>query len=159
MKKIVVSICIYLLVSNGYCQQIPKWKIDDVVNFYSTKNDSTYVVNFWSTWCGPCVEEIPYLQSICTKYADKKVKLLLVSLDNRKIYGSSLQNFIKQKKITAQVVWLNETDADVYCPRIDSAWSGAIPASIIVNNKAGYKKFYETQFTKKQFEAAIKKAL
>ena len=45
-------------------QKIPSWKITDVTDYYSKKNDAVYVINFWATFCVPCVGEIPYLQSI-----------------------------------------------------------------------------------------------
>jgi thiol-disulfide isomerase/thioredoxin len=140
------------------CQSIASWKITDVVNFYSKPTDSIYVVNFWSTWCKPCIEEIPYLQSITKKYADKKVKLLLVSLDTYKSYPEKLNAFIKKHKIYSAIAWLNETDADIFCPAIDNKWSGAIPATIIVNSKTGYKNFFEEKFSPKQFELELKKA-
>jgi thiol-disulfide isomerase/thioredoxin len=159
MKKTLLIAVLFFAINDVFCQTIPKWKITDVVNYYSKKNDTTYIVNFWSTFCQPCIEEIPYLQSISKKYADKKVKLILVSLDTKSFYPQKLKTFLSNQKITAQVIWLNETNADVFCPAVDSKWSGAIPATIIVNNKKGHKQFYEEQFTPQQFEDALKAAL
>lgn len=140
-------------------QTIPSWKITDVVKYYSQKTDSIYVINFWATWCRPCVEELPYLQSITKKYADKKIKLMLVSLDLASFYPSKIQSFAKKQNITADMVWLNETDADYFCNMIDKKWSGSLPATLIVNASTGYKKFYEQQFKDEEFEREIKKAL
>lgn len=42
-------------------------------NYYSQNNDTIYIVNFWSTYCQPCIEEMPYLQSISKKYVTKKI--------------------------------------------------------------------------------------
>ncbi|MBL0144435.1 MAG: TlpA family protein disulfide reductase [Chitinophagaceae bacterium] len=159
MKRYLLLFSLYFISTGLFGQTIPKWKIDDVVKYYSKNNDTTYVINFWSTFCKPCIEEIPYLQSISKKYAAKKVKLMLVSLDIASFYPQKLKAFIKKYKFTAPVIWLNETNADFFCPAIDEKWSGAIPATIIVNNKKGYKQFYEEQFTPQQFEEALKTAL
>src|SRR5690606_6809447 len=49
--------------------------------YFQKKNDSIYVINFWATWCKPCIKELPAFEKIASEYADKKVKVLLVSLD------------------------------------------------------------------------------
>ena len=43
--------------------------------------NSTLVVNFWATWCKPCVEELPCFEELRKKYAEQNVQILLVSLD------------------------------------------------------------------------------
>jgi thiol-disulfide isomerase/thioredoxin len=159
MKKEAILIAIFFIMYTVQGQTIPKWKITDVVDYYSKNNDSIYIINFWSTYCQPCIEEIPYLQRISKQYEAQKVKLVLVSLDVASFYPKKLKSFVSKRKFTAQVVWLNETNADIFCPAIDAKWSGAIPATIIVNNKKGYKQFYEEQFTPSQFEEAVKAAL
>lgn len=159
MKYTVVILLFCLLSLMSQSQTIPKLKIQDVVNYYTKNNDTTYVINFWSTYCQPCIEEMPYLQSISKKYATKKVKLVFVSLDAKSFYPKKLIAFLKKKKITTSVIWLNETNADIFCPAVDEKWSGAIPATIIVHNKKGYKQFYEKQFTPQQFETSLKQAL
>jgi len=103
--------------------------------------------------------EMPHLQSITKKYADKKVKLLLVSLDFPSFYPDKIKAVAKKKNIKADIAWLDETDADYFCNAVDKRWSGSIPATIIVNAATGYKEFYEQQFMKKEFEEALKKAI
>ena len=85
MKYTIVILLFCLLSLMSQSQTIPKWKIQDVVNFYTKNNDTTYVVNFWSTYCQPCIEEMPYLQSISKKYAANRVKLVFVSLDAKSL--------------------------------------------------------------------------
>lgn len=140
-------------------QSIPKWKMDDVVRSFSAQNDTTYVVNFWATFCKPCIEEIPGFISTTAKYKDKKVKLLLVSLDLPSYVAVRLPAFIKKNNFNADHVWLNETDADFFCPKIDARWSGAIPATIIVNNETGYKKFAEDQISAEDLEKYLNQAI
>ncbi|MFT3679303.1 MAG: TlpA disulfide reductase family protein [Ferruginibacter sp.] len=160
MKKILMLVSIAFTVSAVQAQsKLPSWKITDVVNYYSRQTDTVYVVNFWGTFCKPCVAELPFMQSITKKYADKKVKLLLVSLDLKAYYPARILKFAKEHDINASIVWLNETDADYFCNMIDKKWSGSIPATLFVNPVTGYKKFMEQEFKPEEFEAELQKAI
>ena len=140
-------------------QNIPAVKITEVVKLYSNSSDSTYVINFWATFCKPCIAELPHLQSISTKYKNDKVKLVLVSLDLASFYPKQIASFAKQHGVLADVLWLNETDADYFCTLIDQQWSGAIPATLIVRPATGYKKFFEAELTAEEFERELQLAL
>lgn len=148
-----------MLVAVAKSQTIAKWKIEDVVKSFSANNDTVYVVSFWATFCKPCNEEIPDFIRLTNKYKTQKIKLLLVSLDLPSYVAVRLPAFIKKNKYKTNHVWLSETDADRFCPMIDEKWSGAIPATIIVNNKSGYRKFFEDQISAEDFEKAIKEAI
>ena len=139
-------------------QTIPSWKITRLEDYIST-SDSVLVINFWATFCKPCIEEIPYFESTVNKYKDKKVKLLLVSLDLKDEYPKNIQSFAAKNNYTSQIVWLNETNADYFCPKVDKAWSGGIPATLIINNKSGYRKFFEDELKPEEFETELKKAI
>lgn len=153
-----ILVLLFAATFSAKSQNIPSWKISDVVN-YMNKSDSVLVVSFWATFCKPCVEEIPYLESISNKYKNQKVKLLLVSLDLKNFYPTRIHDFAKKNNYSSQIVWLNETNADYFCPKIDKSWSGAIPSTVIINRKTGYKKFFEEQIKPGQFEQELKKAL
>lgn len=139
-------------------QNIPSWKIKDVVR-YAEESDSVLVINFWATFCKPCIEEIPYLESISKKYINQKVKVLLVSLDLPSYFPAKIKSFVKKNNYSSHIVWLNETNADYFCPMIDKSWSGSLPTTYIVNTKKGYKKLIEDKMSPQQFEAELKKAL
>jgi thiol-disulfide isomerase/thioredoxin len=139
-------------------QSIPKWKITDLEE-YIKKSDTPVVVNFWATYCGPCIKEIPYFQEIAKKYKDKGVKLLLVSLDFKESFPDKISSFADKRKITSQIVWLDETNADYFCPKVDSKWSGVMPATLFINNKKGHHSFFEEEMSKEKFETEIKKIL
>jgi thiol-disulfide isomerase/thioredoxin len=115
---------------------------------YIRNSDHPLLVNFWATYCKPCVAEIPYFQEEVKKYKD--LELLLVSLDLPDYYPARIASFAKRMNFTASIIWLNETNADYFCPLIDKSWSGGIPSSLLVNNKKAYKKFFERQLTQAQ---------
>ncbi len=159
--KLIRNFILFLLftgISSAKAQFIPSWKITEVEQLMN-KSDSVLVISFWATFCKPCIEEIPYLQNISNKYKDEKVKLLLVSLDLAAFYPNKIEAFAEKHNFTSQIVWLNETNADHFCPKIDESWSGAIPATLIINNKTGYKKFVEEQMKPEEFEMELMKAI
>lgn len=120
-------------------------------------DDSVYVVNFWATWCAPCVKELPYFEKLHSEYKNRKVKVLLVSLDMNKQVETSLLPFVKKKKLQSEVVHLHDPDADAWISKVDPSWSGALPATVIYSKNQ--RKFYEQSFTYEQLEAEVKQLL
>jgi len=137
-------------------QSIPKWKITDLEE-YIAKSDTPVIVNFWATYCVPCIKEIPYFQEVVKQYEEKGVKLLLVSLDFRESFPDKISSFADKRKFTSPIVWLDETDADYFCPKVDSTWSGVMPATLFINNKKGHRSFFEEEMSKEKFESEIRK--
>ena len=125
--------------------------------FLKTDTDNIYVVNFWATWCAPCIKEMPYFEAINTTYSDRNVEVILVSLDFPKKYDSHLKPFIKKNELKSKVVALNDSDSNSWIPQIDPSWSGAIPATIIFNKDK--RQFYEQTFTYEALETELKKFL
>ena len=121
--------------------------------FLKKDNDTTYIINFWATWCVPCVEELPSYEKLNTEYKDKKVKVILVSLDMSKQIESRLLPFIQKKKLQSKVVLLNDPDANAWIEKVDKSWSGAIPATIIYKKQE--RKFYEKSFTYEELEKEV----
>jgi len=121
--------------------------------FLRQQNDTTYVVNFWATWCKPCVEELPNFEKLNSNYKDKKVKVILVSMDMSKQVETNLLPFIKRKKLQSKVIYLNDPDANAWIEKVDKSWSGAIPATVIYKNNE--RKFYEQSFTYEALEKEV----
>ena len=97
MKKIISLTIAIFICAFSFGQDIKKWKINDLENFIKESQKPT-IINFWATWCKPCIEELPYFQSLSKKYAKDSVQLLLVSLDMAEAYPKTLNNFIQKKK-------------------------------------------------------------
>ncbi|MBU3821148.1 TlpA family protein disulfide reductase [Flavobacteriaceae bacterium XHP0103] len=122
---------------------------------YLTKNDGkTYVVNFWATWCAPCVKELPYFEKLNQEYKNKNVEVLLVSLDFPHLYDTKLKPFIAENKLQSKVVALNDVDMNTWIPKVNEDWSGSIPATVIYRNDES--KFYEQSFTYESLENELK---
>src|SRR5262252_4404372 len=113
------------------------------------------IVNFWATFCVPCIQEMPYFQEMAQQYKSQNVSLLFVSLDLKEAYPAKVNSMAKKLQLTYPVMWLNETNADYFCPKIDTTWSGGMPSSLFVNNATGYHKFFEDPLSKDQLEKEI----
>ncbi|MCX6318304.1 MAG: TlpA disulfide reductase family protein [Bacteroidetes bacterium] len=138
----------------GKAQVIRRVKIKELETIIA-ESKHPLIINMWATWCKPCVEEIPYFQQQAAAHKGDSVQLLLVSLDFKENYPAGIRSFIKKRKITSEVVWLDETNADYFCPKIDSTWSGAIPATLFINRKTGYRKFAEDQLSEEELKKEI----
>lgn len=152
--KTLTALVFVLLVHSGRAQELPKWKVEDLKAAIQ-KAEGPTIFNFWATFCKPCIEEIPYFQELVKKYEAAGVRLVLVNLDAPEEYPARIQTFARRFKMTAPIAYLNESNADLFCPAVDEQWSGAIPASLFVNNRTGYRKFYEDQLSREELEEEI----
>ena len=107
-------------------------------------DDKTYVVNFWATWCAPCIKELPYFEQLNRDYSGKNVEVILVSLDFPRMYEKKLKPYIKDNDLKSRVVALNDPDMNTWIPKVDEDWTGAIPATVIYNKNK--RRFYEKSF-------------
>ena len=138
---------------------VPVVKFDYVDRLLQNKSDTTLVVNFWATWCVPCVHELPAFDSVSDYFSNQKVKVILVSLDFISQYESRLKPFVVKNNIKQEVVLLNEPDYDTWINKVDPVWSGAIPTTLILNGSKNYKKVYETEFTFHSLKEEVQKCL
>ena len=158
LRLLLVAFVMFFSCKEASSQTIPRWKITDLEE-YIKESDTPVIISFWATYCAPCVKEIPYFQEVVAKYKDKGVKLLLVSLDFKESFPQKVSDFAKKRKFTAPIVWLEETNADYFCPRVDSKWSGVMPATLFVSNKNGHRSFFEEEMPKEKFETEVQKII
>ena len=135
-------------------QEIKSIKITDLEKTIAGSK-TPLVINFWATYCKPCVAEIPYFQEEVKKQKANGIQLILVSLDLKSYYPQKIRSFAASRKFTAPILWLNETDADYFCPKVDPKWSGVLPATLFINNKTGYRKFYEDAVSRETLKKEI----
>ena len=156
MKRILIFVLLLITILTKSNAQIirsisPTW-IDQVK---SRKTDTTYVIHFWATWCKPCIGELPQFEKMYNKYRKQKIKIFLVSTDMKKDKDSILQDFIRKNNIHAEVLWMNEINANIWINRVNEEWSGAIPATLIIQNKRHLKSFHEGTMDESELDITL----
>jgi thiol-disulfide isomerase/thioredoxin len=153
MKKIISGVLFSFLISVALAQ-VPSLSFDQLQPRLSTGSDSVYVVNFWATWCVPCVKELPEFEKINEVYSDQKVKVLLVSLDNPRHMDTRVMPFIEKHDLRSEIVLLDDPGSNRWIPMVDQSWSGSIPATIVFTKDS--RSFYEQVFTYAELETIVK---
>lgn len=128
-------------------------EFDKVKPLLEKDNDTIYVVNFWATWCAPCIKEIPYFEQLGEKYNDKNLKILMISLDMSNQIESSLIPFIEKNNMKNEVILLDDPDFNSWIPLVDKNWQGGIPATLIYGN--GFREFYPRELTYEELENIV----
>ncbi len=133
----------------------PVMKFSGFEPYLHLQNDTVYVINFWATWCRPCVKELPYFEQINKKYKSEKLKVILVSLDFAEDLETKLKPFIQRKNLQSKIIIMDDPDANSWIDKVDKNWSGAIPATLIY--KGNKKTFHEGSLNYEQIEDLINK--
>lgn len=158
MKKWLLSVLIVLLHLAVKAQTIPAYTAKQLVDRINAHKDTTYIVNFWATWCGPCVKELPQFDKLETMFEGKPVKVIMASFDFKESYPDKLATYITKKKLLPEVIWWSETNANEFIPKIDNNWSGALPATWVVNARSKFHSFIERPVTAEEIAILVSKA-
>ena len=116
----------------------------DLEPLFNRRNDTTYVINFWATWCKPCVEEMPYFEQFHQATKGEKVKVILVSLDFPNAYRKSLVPFVNRRNLQPEVVALADGNYNAWIDKVDPDWEGEIPATYVY--RGSESRFRAAQF-------------
>jgi thiol-disulfide isomerase/thioredoxin len=156
MKIRTLILFAFLVVSAmSYGQKVRLLTADQLQERIKNGKDSTYVVNFWATWCAPCIKELPHFEKLSQENKSDKLAVILISVDFKSKLTSAVVPFVKRKNIKNQVFLLNESNPQEYIDRIDPSWSGSIPATLFIKNNK--RKFVESEFTYEQLLTEYKK--
>lgn len=134
-------------------------EFDYVADILASTEDEVYVLNFWATWCKPCVEEMPGFEAARKNFANQNVTFVYISLDFTKNLKDKVIPFVEKNEIGAKVVLLNAANQNEWIPKVSEDWSGAIPTTLIINPAKGKSFFHEGQLTQQKLEQVIKSQL
>jgi thiol-disulfide isomerase/thioredoxin len=145
MRKYLLILSLLCLPFFAFSQKINLITIDQLNNRIKNGEDTTYIINFWATWCVPCVKEMPALEKFEQNFKTEKIKLLLISVNFRSELSTAVLPFVKSQNIKSEIFLLDEKDPQEYIDRIDSSWSGAIPSTLFIKNEK--RIFFEKDLT------------
>jgi thiol-disulfide isomerase/thioredoxin len=113
------------------------------------------VINFWATWCKPCIEELPYFEEATSAFSKKNVRVILVSLDSPAELDRVLLPFVKKKDLKSEILLLDEQNPNEWIDKIEPEWTGSLPATIILRNRIKKRVFLEKQLEKEELFTTI----
>ena len=157
LSKLLPLIFGLLLAAPTFAQNVVVIRFPELQKRLARPTDTTYVVNFWATWCGPCVKELPNFEQLRAANAGKKVKVLLVSLDYASQLEKKVKPFAKQRGLKSEVLLLNEPDPNDWIDKVDAKWSGALPFTLIFNNQTKQRTSFERELSAAELTAALQK--
>ena len=156
-RDLSIMVLLLLLAGNALLAQQRNIKVVDFAAFepyLQKQTDTLYIINFWATWCAPCVKEMPDFQKVADKYKNHKIKFLFVSLDMPNLLESRLLPFIEKYSITSEVVLLDDPNANAWIDKVDSSWTGSIPSTLIYTKNT--RKFHETPLNYTELDSIVK---
>ena len=121
------------------------------------KGEKAVLVNYWATWCGPCVEEFPMVVELSKEYADEAVVLFVSAdwLDKKK----RAMEFLKKQGVKGLSFIKNQKDNE-FIDGIHKDWSGALPFTIVYGKNSGnVVDSWEAKKSASRFVEAFNKAI
>jgi thiol-disulfide isomerase/thioredoxin len=118
-------------------------------------DNKLYVINFWATWCAPCVAEIPAFETVSRDYDKAGVRFIFISLDFPSKVKEQLIPFLEKNKIDQEVAIMMETDANLWIDKVDPSWQGNIPSTLFLNNQKKIRYFHPEALDEKELRKLI----
>jgi thiol-disulfide isomerase/thioredoxin len=126
-------------------------------NKIKNRNGKILFVNFWATWCEPCVEEFPDLVKIYNKNKNSSFEFLSVSVNLPSEIESKVKPFLKEQAADFPVVVTEEKRSEEIINMINPDWDGTVPATIIYDENGNRKEFFAEPESYEVFNKSIEK--
>lgn len=131
----------------------------EVQKIFDKSKGKVILLNFWATWCPPCVKEFPELMKLHSKYKDKGFELVFISLDEVSDIDTKLKPFLKNYGVNFTTYYNTFSKPEELINYIDKSWSGAIPSTYIYDKQGVLKNSIVGNRTYEQFEKEIQPLL
>ena len=154
IRKIILVLGVCLLTQLSMAQKAELVSLEKLKTIIAGKEKPIQVINFWATWCAPCVKELPLLEKLNQERSDVKVTLVSMDMDLDP-NPEKVHKFVSRKNIQSRVIILNESNPNSWISKIEKSWSGALPATLIVNSATGKRKFWERELHEGDLEKLI----
>jgi thiol-disulfide isomerase/thioredoxin len=148
MKRLIVlaAITIFFSFTNQThtTSSFPIWNIEEYKPWIQAQKDSSILINFWATWCKPCVAEMPDLLKVTDSLGIKAVFFSLDEIEEKQ----KVTTLIENKQWKGDFRLLDLVDFHEFIQLTDSNWQGSIPMTLWIHKgkvKKHYESFHNTQ--------------
>ena len=156
MKRLILLFFLLASIQQLNAQEVALLDLNGLERRLENGKDTVFVVNFWATWCAPCVAELPNFEKLQSAYRKEPLKVLLISLDFKSKLDKDVRPFVKKQKLNNEVFLLDEGNQQEFIERISTDWSGALPATLFVKKSVGHRSFFEQEFSYEELEKRYK---
>lgn len=165
MKHFIKPLCLCLSLSSFYLaltslqpaplDKVKVVKYEELHAYMQEEVNEIRIINFWATWCGPCIKEMPYFEALPSLWEGVPIKVLFISMDLPEEADGKVPRFLERREIKNEVWILDETDFNAFIDRVDPSWSGAIPATVILGPALSARKFLEKELHEGELESIL----
>jgi len=160
MKAIKIFLLLILLSAGIFSQEVkPLNSTKDLDELKESLKGKVALVNFWATWCAPCVKEFPDLIKLYNNYKDKDFKLVFITTDVPEEIESKVIPFLKKNNVDFVTYYNNFQNVEELINYIDKDWEGAIPSTYIYNKDGKVTSSFLGKKEYSEFEKEILKNL
>ena len=150
---------ILLLPGNMDAQKVEKIDNDQFFDLLDLKEDKLFIMNFWATWCSPCVTELPDFIKVSDELSDKDIEFIFINLDFPSQYESRLLPFMEKYNFKDKVYTLSEVNYNEWIPQVEEEWSGEIPSTLFFNNARNIYHFHSDAMNADELRLTINNLL
>lgn len=133
--------------------QVKLLSLEDFDKRIASGKDTTFVINFWATWCAPCVEELPLFEKLQVENKSAPIKVILISVDSKAKMQTLVAPFVTRNNLKSEVFIFEEPDQQKFIDHVSKDWSGAVPATLVVNSAKSLRKLYEKEFNYEELKS------
>lgn len=161
-RKTILIFFVFIIAysANSFSQDIKSLgTIGEMEQVKDSHKGKVLLINFWATWCKPCVKEFPELVKLYDNYKDKGFELIFISVDVPEDVEPKVIPFLKKQNVDF-VSYYNKFDKpEELINYIDKNWEGAIPSTYIYDKEGKMTSHILGSRSYDEFEMEIRKNL
>ncbi len=132
---------------------------EEIAQRLEAEKGKVVVVNFWATWCPPCVKEMPELVAFYEAHAGEELTFLSYTVDHPSTIGEAVMPFIEDQGLPFPVYVVNEPNPDPLMALLGGEFNGAVPATFVYNPEGEQVKAWFEETTAEALWAAAEPLL
>ncbi len=150
-------LCIFLLTSTAQAAvTVTPADAPTLKKAIASQKGHVVLVNFWATWCGPCVAEFPAIVQISRQYRREGLSVIAVSADSRKDVAAKVVPFLVKQRVAFPVYLERSADPEDFINALDPSWQGDLPRTFIYDRQGRRVKTLTGEQTAQSLSAALK---